>query len=79
MPATMRKTIQCTLYGGTPSDLENVKDKNIITQKALTSLNGTWFNYNPKLVLIPEKSLYVKLSQFYDNVISKTRKNCLIC
>ena len=43
----------------------DVKDKNIIIQRTLNTLKGTWLNCNPKLVLIPEKSLYAKLSQFY--------------
>ena len=72
MPVTKRKTRQCTLNGGTPSDLpitdlttysdvaryfyklrerEDVKDKNIIIQRTLNSLRGTWLNCNPKLVL----------------------------
>nr|XP_047138771.1 uncharacterized protein LOC105846338 isoform X2 [Hydra vulgaris] len=51
-------------------DLDGIKDKNIIVQRTLCSLKEIWFNCNSKLVLLPEKSLIVKLLRFYNNVIS---------
>ena len=50
-------------------DTDCLKDKQDILKIVSQELKKIWIKCNPRLILLNEKSIYVKLLRFYDNVI----------
>ena len=51
-------------------DTDCIKDKQDILKIVSQELKKIWIKCNPRLILLNEKSIYVKLLRFYDNVIT---------
>ena len=51
-------------------DTDYIKDKQDILKIASQELKKFWIKCNLRLILLNEKSIYVKLLRFYDNVIA---------
>ena len=55
-------------------DADYIKDKQDILKIVLQELEKIWIKCNPRHILLNEKSIYVKLLWFYDNVIAYSNK-----
>ena len=51
-------------------DTDCIKDKQDILKIVSQEFKKIWIKCNPRLILLNEKSRYVKLLRFYDNVIA---------
>ena len=51
-------------------DADCIKDKQDILKIVSQEMKKIWIKCNPRLILLNEKSIYVKLLRFYNNVIT---------